>query len=81
MIYWDSSPIFFSPLKTDMAEQNLQSSSLDTGPPSPQIVGFSWLKWLSFLLTLPLELVACEQKMAEPVCVQQTDQQQQYLET
>ena len=31
----------FSPLKTVMAEQNLQSWSLDTSPPSPQIAGFS----------------------------------------
>ena len=66
----DSLRFFFLPpfflLKTIMAEQNLQSWSLDTSPPSSEIASFSDKNTFPFYWHLPLELLAYEQRAAEP---------------
>ena len=67
MIHWDSPhPPPFFPLKTAMAEQNLQSCPLDVSPPSPQIAILSDLSTFPFYWHLPLELLALEQRAAKP---------------
>lgn len=58
-------PLFF-PLKTAMAEQNVQSCPLDMSSPSPQIAIFSDLSTFPFYWHLPLALLAFEQRAAKP---------------
>lgn len=65
MIHWDPSH-FFSLKTVTEAERNHQSWSLDMGPPSPQIAGFSDWGIFPFYWHLPLKWLLFEWWAGEP---------------